>query len=149
MMTRRAVPRVVPLLNRVAKPLVAAGMPMGPNGLLTVRGRASGEPRSTPLAIIEVDGRRWVWSPWGDVHWVRNLRAAGQATLQVRRHRHEVRAIELDPTERVAFFRDTFAPVARAFPLGARFVRLLDGVDISDPVAAAKDRAVFELHPVS
>jgi len=145
MMTRRSVPRVVPLLNRVAKPLVAAGMPMGPNGLLTVRGRTSGEPRSTPLAIIEVDGRRWVWSPWGDVHWVRNLRAAGKATIQVGREQHEVRAIELDPAERVAFFSDTFAPVARAFPFGARFVRLFDGVDISDPVSAAQDRAVFEL----
>jgi len=145
MMTRRAVPRVVPLFNHVAKPLVRAGLPMGPNGMLTVRGRTSGEPRSTPLAIIEVDGKRWVWSPWGDVHWVRNLRAAGEGTLQVRRQQSEVRAAELDPAERVAWFRDTFAPMARSIPFGPRFVRLLDGVDISDPVAAAKDRAVFEL----
>jgi deazaflavin-dependent oxidoreductase (nitroreductase family) len=148
MMDRRAVPRVVPLLNHVAKPLVAAGLPMGPNGLLTVRGRTSGEPRTTPLAIIEADGRRWVWSPWGDVHWVRNLRAAGQATITVRRKAFDVRAVELDPAERVAFFRETFAPIARAMPFGARFARLLDGVDIDDPVGAAKDRAVFELHPV-
>jgi deazaflavin-dependent oxidoreductase (nitroreductase family) len=149
MMTRRAVPRVVPLFNHLAKPLVAAGVPMGPNGLLTVRGRTSGEPRSTPLAIIEVDGRRWVWSPWGDVHWVRNLRAAGEATITVRRQAQEVRAVELDPAERVAFFRDTFAPMARAIPFGARFVRLFDGVDIGDPVRAAQDRAVFELHPIA
>lgn len=148
MMDRRAVPRVVPLLNHVAKPLVAAGLPMGPNGLLTVRGRTSGELRTTPLAIIEADGRRWIWSPWGDVHWVRNLRAAGQATITVRRKALDVRAVELDPVERVAFFRETFAPVARAMPFGARFARLLDGVDIDDPVGAAKDRAVFELHPV-
>ena len=147
MMTRRAVPRVVPLFNRVAKPLVAAGLPMGPNGLLTVRGRTSGELRTTPLAIIEVDDRRWVWSPWGDVHWVRNLRAAGQATIQVRRQQFDVRAVELDPAQRIAFFRDTFAPMARSIPFGARFVRLFDGVDINDPVNAAKDRAVFELTP--
>ena len=149
MMTRRPVPRVVPFFNHVAKPLVAAGMPMGPNGMLTVRGRTSGEPRSTPLAIIEVDGRRWIWSPWGDVHWVQNLRAAGRATIQVRRLQFEVAAVELDATERVAFFPDMFAPYARRIPFGGRFVRLLDGVDISDPVAAAKDRAVFELRPVS
>jgi len=147
MMQRRPVPRVVPLFNRVAKPLVAAGVPMGPNGMLTVRGRTSGELRSTPLAIIEVDGRRWIWSPWGDVHWVRNLRAAGQATITVRRRAEDVTAVELDPAERVAFFRDTFAPVARSIPFGARFVRLFDGVDISDPVGSAKDRAVFELLP--
>jgi deazaflavin-dependent oxidoreductase (nitroreductase family) len=145
MMTRRAVPRVVPLFNRIAKPLVAAGLPMGPNGLLTVRGRTSGELRTTPLAIIEVDGRRWVWSPWGDVHWVRNLRAAGQATIRVRGQQHDVRAVELDLAQRVAFFRDTFGPYARRIPFGARFVRLFDGVDISDPVAAADDRVVFEL----
>jgi deazaflavin-dependent oxidoreductase (nitroreductase family) len=149
MMTRRSVPRVVPLFNRLAKPMVAAGLPMGPNGLLTVRGRTSGQLRTTPLAIIEVDGRRWVWSPWGDVHWVRNLRAAGRGTVTVRRHAQEVTAVELDPTERVAFFRDTFAPMARSIPFGARFVRLFDGVDIGDPVAAAQDRAVFELRPLS
>ena len=103
----------------------------------------------TPLAIIEVDGRRWVWSPWGDVHWVRNLRAAGRATIKVRREQHEVRAVELDPAERVEFFRETLGPLARRIPFGARFVRLLDGVDISDPVGAAEGRAVFELHPVS
>ena len=38
---------------------------------------------------------------------------------------------------------------ARRIPFGVKFVRLFDGVDISDPVAAAKDRAVFELRPVS
>ena len=148
MMTRRAVPRVVPLLNRVAKPLVAAGLPMGPNGLLTVRGRTSGELRSTPLAIIEADGRRWIWSPWGDVHWVRNLRAAGTATITVRRVVHEVRSVELDPTQRIAFMRDTLGPIARGMPFGVRFARLLDGVDLNDPVGAADGRVVFELHPV-
>ena len=146
MMRTRTVPRVVPLVNHIAKPLVAAGLPMGPNGMLTVRGRTSGEPRSTPLAIIEVGGRRWIWSPWGDVNWVRNLRAAGEATIQIHRRQLEVRAVELDPEQRVVFFRETFAPYARRIPFGGRFVRLFDGVDINDPVAAATDRAVFELH---
>jgi len=149
MMTRRAVPRVVPFFNRLAKPMVAAGLPMGPNGLLTVRGRTSGELRSTPLAIIEADGRRWIWSPWGDVHWVRNLRAAGQGTITVRRTEHEVRAVELDPTQRVAFMRETLGPIARRIPFGVRFVRLLDGVDVNDPEAAADGRVVFELLPRS
>ena len=74
-------PRGINLFNAIAKPLLSAGIPMGFNGLLTVRGRSSGAPRTTPLAVIEVDGRRWVWSPWGEVHWVRNMRAAGRATI--------------------------------------------------------------------
>src|SRR6476469_490054 len=139
-------PRGISLINAVAKPLLAAGMPMGFNGLMTVPGRTSGVPRATPLAIIEVDGRRWVWSPWGEVQWVKNLRAAGQATISVRGHDVTVRAIELDPTQRVAFFRDTLEPLVRGMRGGVRFIRILDGVDVTDPAAASQGRVVFELH---
>ena len=79
------VPRRVSLFSPILKFLLAAGVPLGFNGLITIRGRKSGLPRTTPVAIIEVSGRRWVWAPWGEVHWVRNLRAAGRATITVRR----------------------------------------------------------------
>ncbi len=96
-------PRGINLFNALAKPLLAAGMPMGFNGLLTVTGRKTGLPRTTALAIIEDGDRRWVWAPWGEVHWVRNLRAAGRATITVRRQEIDVRAVELDagPARRV------------------------------------------------
>ena len=139
-------PRGISLINAVAKPLLAAGMPMGFNGLMTVPGRTSGVPRTTPLAIIEVDGRRWVWSPWGEVQWVKNLRAAGQATISVRGRDETVRAVELDPTQRVAFFRETLEPLVRGMRGGVRFIRILDGVDVTDPAAASQGRVVFELH---
>jgi deazaflavin-dependent oxidoreductase (nitroreductase family) len=142
-------PRGINLVNAIAKPLLAAGMPMGYNGLLTVRGRTSGVPRTTPLAIIEIDGRRWVWSPWGEVNWVKNLRAAGEATITVRRREERVRAVELEPAERLAFFRDVFGPFVRGMRGGALFIRILDGVDVNDPVAAATGHPVFELHPIA
>jgi deazaflavin-dependent oxidoreductase (nitroreductase family) len=141
-------PRGINLVNAVARPLLAAGMPMGFNGLLTVPGRKTGLPRTTPLAIIEDGERRWVWAPWGAVQWVRNLRAAGQATVTVRRQELPVRAVELDADQRVAFFRDTLEPIARRMRGGMTFIRTIDGVDLSDPVAAAAGRVVFELHPV-
>ena len=139
---------VFSFFNPIAKFLLAAGVPMGVNGLITIRGRKSGLPRTTPVAIIEVSVRRWVWSPWGEVHWVRNLRAAGRATITVRRRKEEVRATELDPTERVEFFRDVLGPLARSIPFGVTFIRIADGVDLNDPVAAAEGRPVFELHPL-
>ena len=141
-------PRGINLFNAIAKPLLAAGIPMGFNGLLTVRGRTSGQLRTTPLAIIEVGGRRWVWSPWGEVHWVRNLRAAGQATITVRRREQDVRATELDETARIAFFRETLGPLARSMRGGVWFIRTFDGVDVSDPVAASRGRVAFELEPL-
>lgn len=138
---------VFSVVNPIATALLGAGVPLGANGLITIRGRKSGLPRTTPVAIIEVAGRRWVWAPWGDVQWVRNLRAAGRATITVRRRTEDVRATELDPTQRVAFFRDILGPFARGIPLGVWFIRIADGVDLNYPVEAAQGRRVFELHP--
>ena len=139
-------PPWVTVFNPIASRLLAARVPLGFNGLVTIRGRKSGLPRTTPVAIIAVSGRRWVWAPWGDVQWVLNLRAAGCATVTVRGRKEEVRATELDQTQRVAFFRDVLGPIARSIPFGLRFIRLLDGVDLNDPLKAAEGRPVFELH---
>ena len=141
-------PLQVRLFSPILKFLLVAGMPLGLNRLVTIRGRKTGLPRTTAIAVIEVSGRRWVWAPWGDVHWVRNLRAAGRATITVRGRNEEVRATELDPAQRVEFFRDVLGPLARSIPFGAWFIRIVDGVDISDPVEAAGGRRVFELHPL-
>jgi deazaflavin-dependent oxidoreductase (nitroreductase family) len=141
-------PRRVTFFTPIAKFLLGARVPMGFNGLITIRGRNSGLPRTTPVAIIAVSGRRWVWAPWGEVHWVRNLRAAGRATITVRGRKEEVSATELDQTQRVAFFRDTLGPVARGIPLGVQFIRIVDGVDLDHPLEAAEGRPVFELHPL-
>ncbi|HEX5451198.1 MAG TPA: nitroreductase family deazaflavin-dependent oxidoreductase [Candidatus Limnocylindrales bacterium] len=140
------VPRHVALFSPLLKFLVTAGVPVGPNGLITVPGRKTGQPRTVAVAILDVSGRRWIWAPWGEVNWVRNLRAAGRATITVRRRTEDVSATELDLTQRVAFFRDVLGPVARGIPFGPWFIRIVDGVDIGHPVEAADGRRVFELH---
>jgi hypothetical protein len=75
------------------------------------------------------------------------LRAARRATIAERGRDEEVRASELDSAERIVFFRDVLGPFARRIPFGYWFIRLVDGVDLRDPVKVAKDRRVFELHP--
>jgi deazaflavin-dependent oxidoreductase (nitroreductase family) len=136
------------MFTPLTKPLLSAGAPLAFNGLITVTGRTSGLPRTTPVAIIQHNGGRWVWAPWGDVHWVRNLRAAGRATITFRRHEEEVTATELDRAEREAFFRDSLGGLARSIPGGTWFIRAVDGVDLDDPVEASEGRPVFELHPL-
>ena len=142
------VPRRVLFFGAILKFLMNAGVPLGPNRLVTIRGRKSGLPRTTPLAVIAVNGRRWVWSPWGESQWVRNLRAVGRATISARGRTEEVSATELDPAERVDYFRNILGSFARSIPFGFQFIRIVDGVDLNDPVAAAEGRRVFELHPV-
>jgi deazaflavin-dependent oxidoreductase (nitroreductase family) len=144
---RSRLPWWVPLFNRIAVPLLAVGVPMGPDVLITIRGRRSGRPRTTPITLCENEGRWGLISPFGEVNWVRNLRAAGSATLTVRRRRIEVTAVELGQADAAAFIRDVVAPHARRSWFGSWFVRTVDKIDIDDPVAAARGRPVFELHP--
>jgi deazaflavin-dependent oxidoreductase (nitroreductase family) len=142
------VPLTVRLFGPILKFLLEAPVPLGPNRLVVIRGRKSGVLRRTPIAVLRVDGRRFVWAPWGEVNWVRNLRAAQRATIIERNGQDEVMATELDAPQRVEFFRDILAPNARRIPFGFLFVRLMDGVDLSHPVEVAEDRRVFELHPL-
>jgi deazaflavin-dependent oxidoreductase (nitroreductase family) len=77
--------------------------------LLHTVGRKSGEPRITPLLYVP-DGERWllVASNAGDDRppaWWLNLRAAGEATIQVGRARHRVRAREAGPDERPGLWK--------------------------------------------
>ncbi len=143
----RRSPGWIRLLNPVFKALLAAGVPMGPDVLLTVRGRKSGLPRSTPVAVAEIAGRLWLVSPWGEVDWARNLRAAGRATLTSGRRTEEVTATELDRAQTVGFFRDILNPYVHTDRVARWFVRGLDQIE-EDPVEAATGRIVFEVHRV-
>jgi deazaflavin-dependent oxidoreductase (nitroreductase family) len=138
-------PGFVSVFNPIGRRLAGAGL-MGPNALLTVRGRKSGIARTTPVAFVEVGGRRWIIATFGDVNWSRNLRAAGEATITVKRQRQDVRAVELSPTERAAFFREVLTPYVKRLPIGGLLLRVLGARDIlADPDGAAQRRPVFEL----
>jgi deazaflavin-dependent oxidoreductase (nitroreductase family) len=142
------VPFFVPLFNPIARRLLRVGLPLGPNALLTVRGRTSGLARTTPVALVAISGRRWVIGTFGDVNWVRNLRAAGQGMITSNRRSQPVTAVELSTTEAAAFYRETLAPYVRHIPLGlGRFLLGSLGASelLTDPDGAARHHPVFEL----
>lgn len=136
--------------NPLTRRLLRAGMPMGPNTLLTVRGRTSGEIRSAPVAILNDHGRRYVIGAYGDVQWVRNLRAAGQGTIREHGREVAVTARELEGAEAVEFFGVTLRGYVAQLPwFGRAFARFLFGLVgrevLEDPEQAAATRPVFEL----
>src|SRR5690348_12992843 len=139
-------PSFVGLFNPIALRILRAGPLLGPNALITVRGRKSGAPRTTPIALVEIDGKRWVIGTFGDTNWVRNLRAAREATLTVGRNREEVVADELDVEDRARFFRDVIGPYVHRMRIGGLLLSILGAKEIlDDPRAAAEHRPVFEL----
>jgi deazaflavin-dependent oxidoreductase (nitroreductase family) len=142
---KAAAPSFVRILNPVTRRLARAGL-MGPNVLLTVPGRKSGVPRTTPVALINIKGRRWLIGVYGPVGWVQNLRVARQATLTVKGRTEPVQARELSAAEAARFFREDLTPYIKSLAIGTLLIRSLGGADImSDPEAAAERRPVFEL----
>jgi deazaflavin-dependent oxidoreductase (nitroreductase family) len=140
-------PGFVGLFNPIATRLLKIGPLLGPNALITVRGRKSGQPRTTPVALVDLNGRRWVIGTFGETNWVRNLRAAGGATLTTGKRKENVTAEELDLASRAAFFRDVLGPYARRLLVGPLLLSILGARDIlEDPASAADRRPVFELH---
>jgi deazaflavin-dependent oxidoreductase (nitroreductase family) len=79
--------------------LLRAGMKIGTMSLLTVRGRKSGQPHTVPVLLVEQDGKRWLVAPYGVVQWVRNIRAAGTATLRRGRRSETIAVRELSAQE--------------------------------------------------
>ncbi len=140
------VPFFVPLFNPIARQLLQIGVPLGPNGMITVRGRKTGEPRTTPVAFVDIGGRRWIQSPFGEVNWVRNLRAAREATVTVKQRTERVEAVELSPSEKATFFKEILGPYIRALRFGGLITGALGLGDVlSDPAGAAQRHPVFEL----
>jgi deazaflavin-dependent oxidoreductase (nitroreductase family) len=147
-------PALVRYSNPITRRLLRFGLPMGPNLLLTVRGRKSGVPRTAPVAVVETGGRRWIIGAYGDAQWTRNLRAAGEADLESHGRVEHVAAVELDREQATAFFRDILPPFVARFPLfGRLFGRVLFRLAapdiLFDPARAATTRPVFELRPVA
>ncbi len=95
-------------LNVVVRPLAKAGLTGPRTHLLTVQGRTSGRPWSTPVSIVRIGEERWLVAPYGDRNWVKNARAAGRVELRRGRF-HEVLGVEeLAPQEAVPILREYY-----------------------------------------
>lgn len=100
--------RVTPFVrvsNGIMSALLHRGVKVGSNALLTVPGRTSGEPRTTPVTLLERGGRRYLQSPFGEVNWVRNLRAAGRGTLRRGKDEEAITVVEVGPAEAARVYK--------------------------------------------
>lgn len=104
-------PRILKPMNKVFIALLRMGVPISrhePSVVLTVAGRKTGKPRSTPVTPMDVDGERYVVNGYPGADWVENVRAADEAMLTKGRHSERVRMVEVPPEDA--------RPVLRAFP---------------------------------
>ena len=131
-------------LNALVRPAARLGLTPG-TYLLTVRGRVSGKPWSTPVLVVEDGDTRWLVAPYGERNWVKNARAAGEVELRRGRKRRRYGVEELEPTAAVPvlqrYYRHPLALVTHPYFGVSR------SSSAEDWLAEAPRHPVFRLHP--
>jgi deazaflavin-dependent oxidoreductase (nitroreductase family) len=131
------------VFNKAVSGLTAIGISVSGSRVLEVKGRKSGQWRSTPVNLLEVETERYLVAPRGNTQWVRNMRAAGGGRLRLGRKTEDFKATEVPLEARV--------PILRAYlekwkwEVGAFFGGV--GPDSSDAelLRIAPDHPVFKL----
>ena len=111
------------IFNRFFGTLVGMGFGFSHNYLLQVKGRKSGKIYSTPIDLLELDGKRFLVAPRGRTQWVRNAEAAGEITLKKGSVRRRFGLRPLSDAEKPPILKaylDSFKKeVQRYFPVAA------------------------------
>ena len=141
-------PRYLKPMNKVMIAVQKFGIPTGPAMVLTVPGRKSGQPRSTPMTPFKLDGSLYAVAGYPGADWAANARAAGTGTLSRGRRSRPVKIVELTAAQA--------RPILRAYPVqvpvGVTFAKrsgmVVDGT--SDEFEALAGRlAVFRFDQVT
>jgi deazaflavin-dependent oxidoreductase (nitroreductase family) len=93
------------IFNGTVGRLARMGVSIYGSRLLAVRGRKSGEWRTTPVNPLTIDGERYLISPRGHTQWVRNMRVAGGGELRLGRKVEKFSATELPVEDRPRVLR--------------------------------------------
>ena len=108
---------------------------LAPTGtyLLTVRGRRTGTPHSTPVTLVEREDGRWLVAPYGAVGWVHNARSAGRVRLSRGRRCEDLEIEEVSGEEA--------AGVLQTYVRNVRIVRPYFDASAESPVGSSKPRS--------
>ncbi len=93
------------VFNQLVAFLTRRGISVLGSRVLAVKGRTSGQWRTTPVNLLTYDGRRYLVAPRGETQWVRNLRAVGTGELRVGTRAESFRGRELTDQEKVPVLR--------------------------------------------
>src|SRR5262245_58661644 len=133
------------VFNRLVALLTRAGLSVYGSRILAVRGRRSGEWRTTPVNLLLYRGERYLVAPRGQTGWVRNIRASGGGELRLGSRRETIRVVELSDGEKPELLRAYLQRVK--FEVGVLF----QGVGLDAPESELRRIApgypVFRLLP--
>ena len=94
------------VFNPTVALLTRAGISVWGSRELRVRGRTSGEWRTTPVNLLTIETTNYLVAPRGETQWVKNLRVAGTGELRSGRRTEPFRAVELADADKAPVLRE-------------------------------------------
>ncbi|MFC7751960.1 nitroreductase/quinone reductase family protein [Tsukamurella soli] len=128
-------------MNNAVGWLACHGVSLMGSRQLAVRGRTSGQWRTTPVNPLALDGRRYLVAPRGVTQWVRNMRVAGGGELRLGRRAEAFTATELPDADKVPVLREYLRKWR--WEIGAFFPGLAVDSDDATIAAAAPRYPIF------
>jgi deazaflavin-dependent oxidoreductase (nitroreductase family) len=135
------------VFNRAVRTLTRVGISVAGSRELRVRGRKSGEWRSTPVNLLTLDADRYLVAPRGTTQWVRNIRVTPEAELRVGRRTERVRADELPDADKIPVLREYLR--RWGWEVGAFFEGVDKDATDADLIRISPDFPVFRVRPVA
>ena len=143
-MTGRRAPKWLAVANRLNRPLLRRGLGPPPQHLLLVRERKTGLLRSTPVAVLEQAGVRYLVAGFDGADWLLNVRReSGRAILQRGVRREAVMLEELPVEQRAPILRD----FVRGVRGGRAFVTVAANASEAAFTEASPRHPVFRVRP--
>jgi deazaflavin-dependent oxidoreductase (nitroreductase family) len=93
------------VFNNFVATCTRLGISVWGSRVLRVRGRKSGEWRSSPVNLLTYEGNRYLVAPRGHTQWVRNIRVAGEGELVLGGRAQRFRAVEIPDDDKVPLLR--------------------------------------------
>ncbi|BFU47642.1 nitroreductase family deazaflavin-dependent oxidoreductase [Krasilnikovia sp. MM14-A1004] len=137
--------RSAEIFNKAAKWFTARGISLLGSRVLAVRGRKSGEVRTTVVNLFTHEGEQYLLAPRGHTQWVRNLRAAGEGELRLGRRVQRFTPVEIADADKTPLIRIYLRKWA--WEVGAFFDGLTADSPDADVAAAAPGFPVFRIVP--
>jgi deazaflavin-dependent oxidoreductase (nitroreductase family) len=83
------------VFNPAVEALTRLGVSVYGSRILAVRGRKSGQWRTTPVNLLEFQGGHYLVAPRGVTEWVRNIRVSGGGELRLGSRSQPIRTEEV------------------------------------------------------
>lgn len=133
------------IFNPVVGLLTRLGVSIWGSRVLRVRGRKSGQLRSSPVNLLTYQGKQYLVAPRGQTQWVRNIRVTGEGELVLGGKAERFEAVEISDVDKVSILREYLK--RWSFEVGVFFRGVGPEAPESELKRIAPDHPVFRVEP--